>query len=207
MLKKIYFLLVLLAFSSVSFSKEKSPPSPPLLDHDKLYLEMVLGKADQDTEYEQYSVSGDSFSVSLRSGYSFNEYVAVELGYTALGKSESERIADTGHTLTSEISPSSLDVGIKGVLPITEQFFVNARVGVANWRYDLEIVDEQDPDNKVTGGDSGRDVYYGGGIFYKPNDTFYLGFEYTVYEFDIVAQESKASHSINNIGLLFGAKL
>lgn len=209
-LKPISFFAVFLFYSALASAQQNSDTehSPPLLDHEKIYIELALGAASQKTEGQQgLSLSGDSFSLGVRSGYAFNRYFSAELGYSLHGTSEAEDQGSAGNTVTSKISPSSIDAAFKATLPLSDQVFISARAGMANWSYSVELSDTAAPNSVYTGEDSGYDPFYGGGIIYKPNDVFYFGLEYSAYEFDFRIQGVEETHKINTIAALFGAKI
>lgn len=216
----IYFLAIITFFSSASNAQDSSDAipqsdagvgskhSPPLLDHEKLYVDFLLGLAKQETEGQQgLSFSDDSFSFGLRSGYSINPYLAAELGFAFHGTSEAEGQVSASSTTKSKISSSSINAGIKATLPLSDQFLVSASVGMARWSADIELSDAAAVGAPYKGEDSGYDPYYGGSFVYKPNETFYFGIEYTAYEYDYRVQSVEMTQSIDTIALLFGTKI
>lgn len=217
-MRYIFFLVVVTFFSSVANGQNQSdepnqlnnasPHSPPLLDHDKVYVELLLGLTKQETEYPQdLSLSGDGLSFGLRSGYIITPYLAAELGYVFHGTSEAEGATATGSNIKSKISSSSINAGLKAALPLSEQFLINASVGMAYWSADLELTGVTATGGPYTGEDSGYDPYYGGSLIYKPNETFYFGLEYTAYEYSYRVQSVEMSQNISAVALLFGTKI
>lgn len=168
LLKFIYAFSVLVLWSSASMAQDtpNNQPSPPLLDQDKMYAEFFVGRAEQELEDPTgVTFSGDGLLFGLRSGYSFNRYLAAELGFSMHGKSESDVPVSASETVTSTMSSSSFDAGFKATLPLFDSFFINARAGMAAWQYDIELTSSLTPDTPYEGEDSGYDPYFGGAWF------------------------------------------
>ena len=153
------------------------------------FLEAGVGNTTfKTTNTSGWTLDNKDTSYSILGGYNVNPYVGLEAGYLNLGK-ESGSIAGTisgnayGKLLvvtgTVNVTGDAKGwlFGVRGTLPINDQFSLNGRVGLYNW----------DSDVKVTANAAGT---WGGTAFaanatasqsYSKTDTYYaLGAKYSV---------------------------
>lgn len=141
--------------------------------------ELLLGTTTQEVDGDD----GDDLSIGLRGIYSINANVGVELSYQNYGEADWTYNDSFGDTINEEVSSNSLNVGIKGVLPLKNGFSLNARLGIALWNIDFDATDSSLPGETFSGDDSGNDIYYGVGGQYTINEKAIIGIEYTLSEF------------------------
>jgi len=193
-MKKYVVVAGALCFFSVNVSAESG-----------FSADILVGNANQETEIgEVASVSGNSFSVGLRTAYALNEYVAAELSYLHYGEMEDSFLDVFNDTITEKVETSSLNLGLKGSLPIRNGFSLLGRAGVSRWNYDVEESDSAFPGEVYKGSDDGVDVYYGVGAEYRASTNIRVALEYTNLTLDGTINGVEIDHSINNIALSLG---
>ena len=143
--------------------------------------EILLGSTDQEVNGD----SGSDTSFGLRGTYNINPNVGVEFSYQNYGEADWTYIDGFGDTINEKTASDSLNLGIKGVLPLQNGFSLNARLGIAFWNVDVDITDSSLPGQTFSGDDSGNDIYYGIGGQYTINEKFIIGIEYTLSEFGV----------------------
>ena len=81
------------------------------------------------------STDETDFGFKVYGGYQFNQYFAVEGGYTNLGKAKSHTVFTSGGSGTAdgEWKSYSIDVSALGILPLGNQFALFGRAGVSLW--------------------------------------------------------------------------
>lgn len=141
------------------------------------------------------SPSLNSDSVGFRLGFKFTENFSLELSkqdhgevvhqFTTTIPSTPSLVCclssntDTIYEAEIPINTGSIRFGVKGELPLLENFSINARLGVAHWEYDNFT-----PQRVASGVDSGtaksgNDIYYSLGAEYKWTKNLYIGIEYS----------------------------
>ena len=131
---------------------------------------------------ETVNLSGDSMSAAIKLGYQFGQYFAVELGHNKYGNLDGFDIDEFGDAVIDKIESSSSTVGIKGLLPLFDDFSVFARLGIANWDFEASSTNSSLPNELVLIKGDGNDIYYGVGAEYRINETFSIGIEYSVID-------------------------
>jgi hypothetical protein len=164
-----------------------------------LYLEVMVGNAEQTEKFEGLSdISADETSVGFRVGYNILEYLAVELGYHDYGEADDTVSDGFGGSSDEKIETTSVNFGLKGILPLTNGFSLNARLGVFQWDYEYNS-------NSVgfsgSGDDDGTDIYYGIGGAYQITEVIGLGIEYTVMDHEASIEGFKFDRELENIAL------
>lgn len=141
----------LLAVSSAAFSE--------------FYVGGSLGQAD-------FEPGDAQTSLELKTGYRFNNYIAVEGYYLDLGKSEQT-------TLFGNVENELDGVGLSvlGIYPINEQFEVYGKLGIYAWDSSVEI------SGNVEDSVSDEDFVYGIGAAWKVNDMVKLNLGYDTVSF------------------------
>jgi len=142
--------------------------------------EILLGSTDQEVSGD----SGKDTSLGLRGTYNINPYIGIELSYQYYGEAEWSYPNGYGGTVNEKTDPNSINLGIKGVLPIKNAFFLDARVGMAFWTLDVDIIDSRLPSFNFGGSDSNIDMYIGLGVHHTLNEKFIIGIEYLYSKFD-----------------------
>ncbi|MBT78804.1 MAG: hypothetical protein CL587_00230 [Alteromonadaceae bacterium] len=106
-------------------------------------------------------------------GYRFNRYLAVEGSVIDFG--------DYGNNL-SRADTDGWTAGVKGILPITNQFSVYAKAGQLWWDTDYSV-------NGVSGSYDDESLFIGAGVAYNITENFLVNAEYTVYDADLDAND------------------
>ncbi|KFZ36585.1 membrane protein [Shewanella mangrovi] len=117
--------------------------------------------------------SDDPFAWEFFSGYSFNQYVAVEIGYRQLGHADWVDYANNHN----DISVKGGTIGVVGTWPLRNNWSLNAEAGGYIFTNH----------NRVNHGDADyyhQSVapYYGVGVGYDINENFRLSAKYRRYE-------------------------
>lgn len=180
-----------------------------------VYTTTSFSETKNETENDPKAFSEGSTSFGLRLGYKFNNYVALELGHHQYGESTDNYVDDFGDTINDKVDSSSTSVGIKGMLPLTDELSLFARAGMAKWNFKASSTDSSIPDEQEAPvKENGNDIYYGAGVEYRFTDTISLGIEYSVlnmgwelsesgtYEDFSYTAESKVNYKVENIALL-----
>ena len=143
---------------------------------DNFYIGGSVGQSDADDICDGSSCDETDTAYKIFGGYQFNKHFAVEGFYTDLGEfSES----DAGIDIVAEAD--TFGVAFVGILPLSEQFDLFAKVGVHRW--DIEVVGKGGS-TVVTGDDSGTDVMYGVGASYSLTDSVAIRAEWENYSGD-----------------------
>jgi len=153
----------------------------------KLSGELQVGQTAQLLD----SGGGNAISYGIRGAYNFDKYSGIELAYLYYGSTE---FAFPGSTAPSEyvqqrLTPQSVNLGIKGGLPLPMGFSLNARIGVSLWHLgnDGTIVNRTTrvTSSVLSNPDSGINVYFGISGQYNFYDNLYIGLMYEHTEFPI----------------------
>ncbi|MFC1750416.1 porin family protein [Pseudomonadota bacterium] len=171
--------------------------------------ELLFGTADQKTEISSLSSSssGDDTSIGIRGAYQFNERIAIELAFHNYGETDDTYIDSFGDTINDKIETTSINIGVKGVLPLENGFSLAGRLGVAMWDYTLNETDSSLPGFVINSEDDGTDIYYGIGAQYDFNEKVFVGMEYTITEMDVsLFGIVAADHEVKNFSLSVGSK-
>lgn len=140
--------------------------APSFADEPRFGLFGALGQADHDLP----GLSESATSFALGGEYKFSENFALEGRYDDYGTAEYRAFGES-----ADISASSFGVGVKGLIPLNEQFSVFAKIGFASWDLEADGDDE-----------SGSDLYYGFGAQYMATEQLGLGIDYTMMDAEIV---------------------
>ena len=165
-----------------------------------------------ETETEVFSESETALkdkgttSFGLRMGYQFNDYIAIELGHQQYGEVQHKSLDEYEDTINSKAKSSSISAGIKAILPLSDDFSLFSRAGMAKWDVKMTVTDSSAPDEIFILKQDDNDIYYGIGAEYHFNDTVSVGLEYSVLDMSwsesTVASESNEyySYSVNGNG-------
>ncbi|HEY7772086.1 MAG TPA: outer membrane beta-barrel protein, partial [Marinagarivorans sp.] len=93
-----------------------------------------------------------------------------------------------------EASLTALGLGIKGIIPLNDQFNLYAKFGFASWDLEGKIDGEK-------GSESGSDIYYGFGAQFFANDNVALSVEYSMLT---AGAEGNIDYDVTNIGVSLG---
>jgi len=170
------------------------------------FSEVLIGqsqhKADSslktDLSEEHYASSLDADSFAFRLGAKLTDNISIELAKHDHGKVINEfsfsvptSVSPTGEYLPPEfdtvyevrmpIDIESLRLGVKGEWDLSADFSLNARLGLAHWKF------KSSSPGRLTAlgpysdsGESGNDIYYAIGGEYKFTENLYVGLEYSL---------------------------
>lgn len=173
---------------------------------------VVSGTLEGENFLERDTFSTDNTtSYGLRVGYQFIDFIAIELGYSEFGEADNTFIDDFDDTITQRFGLTAVTLGVKGILPLTNNFSLNARLGMASWDFSAEFQDSSVPGEVENLSKSGEDLYYGVGMEYSFSNSFYTGLEYSITNFDWSERDlegfsSKIEGENSNIALSVGFK-
>lgn len=182
---------------------------------------------------ENYSSSLNSDSFAFRLALKFYENFSIELSKHDHGESVNNIIDsiptmappnlsggfvflppehDTVYEVIRPIDLESIRIGIKGEMELLTNLSINARLGLAHWKYkkfspqSLILFNPTNYNDK-----SGDDIYYSLGAEYKFTENFYLGMEYSLFKIDensVLNEEISSSykHTVKDVSLVIGWK-
>ena len=193
-MKKILFGMLLTSFTL------------PALADSPFSIEAIVGNAYQELDFGGGETpEGDDISVGLRAAYSFNENVAVEFAYFDYGIAEDNYVDSFGDDIHDELKSSSMNLGLKGSIPLASNMSVFGRFGFARWDWEITETDSSFPGEEFNGDDSGTDLYYGVGMDFKLSEQVKLGAEFTYLEMDIDAGDnSSVDNEVRNFAIFVG---
>ncbi len=134
---------------------------------------------------DDYSYSKNTTTYSLGAGFEFNKFFALELAYRDLGN-----VTDRGNYLEEGVqynyrdktSASALQASIVGSLPISEEFSLFGRVGVAEIDIDYDSVETSGSSTwSDSDSDSESKALFGIGASYKITPQIALRAEYSQF--------------------------
>ena len=162
------------------------------------YNGTYMGESFTEIEAEKESLLNESgTSFGIRFGYQFNDYIAVELGHHQYGEADEKYVDKYGDNIHNKLKSSATSVGIKGILPLSDDFSLFARAGIAKWDMKLTVSDSSAPDETYVLKDDNNDLYYGLGAEYNFSETVSLGLEYTMLDMDWNLYRSESSQDFN----------
>ena len=126
-------------------------------------------------------------SFAIGGEYKFNSNFSIEVRYDDYGTAEFRAYETDTISYAFDISGSSFGAGVKGIIPLNEQFNLFAKIGLASWNLDTAGGDE-----------SGTDLYYGFGAQYMATEQFGLGLDYTMLDTEIV---DGVDYELSNLSL------
>lgn len=156
------------------------------------YIGAEIGSGKWDTDFQEDfndgSLGGGSFrqgdiAGGIRLGYQFDERLAGEIAYRGLGKSSYEGESIGGAfwcegSVEAEIKASAIDVTVLGNLPISDNWSLLGRVGMARWDAKASFSDNC---GSGSASDKGTDFTFGGGFQYERNAQNALRLEFQQY--------------------------
>jgi len=148
------------------------------------YLGVSLGNA----KYDEFDDS--SAALSLFGGFHINEVLAVDFGWANLGEASQE---------TAKAEVSVLQVALLGKLPVSTDFSLFGKVGLARWEYDLNTT-------SLSGSDDDINVYFGIGADYHISGRSAVRFSADFYNMKPTISNTtltKENISLFSIGYLF----
>jgi OOP family OmpA-OmpF porin len=142
-----------------------------------LNLSIDAGQAEsRDVCSNVTNCESDDTTVRAALGYSFNEMLGLEVGYTSFGtvfdSSQNNNTAFFG----GKQEANAFTASVLGTFPVGERFGIFGRVGAARFDNDKEVQGVPvDDDNRTK-------PYFGAGVKFGLSDNFALRGEYQVYK-------------------------
>ena len=140
----------------------------------------MLGFAEQELSDSNLSISGDDRSYGARLTYAFNTSFAIEFSYQNYGEAEDTFVDSFGDTIKDRWESDALSVGIKGSLPIGEDFNLIGRLGISKWDIKFTETDSAFSGVIFSATDERNDIYAGVGIEFNINETIFSNIEFTM---------------------------
>ena len=177
-LKSMILATVAAALATPAFAKEHEQ------EQTDFYVQPFVGSFTINDYCDRFSRCDDTkISLGLNGGYQFNEFVALEAGFLfASGFDVS--IYGGRTTVTSDVSIFSL--GGRGKYPISDIFFLTAKMGMHSWEIDA---DANIGSSSFGLGEDGLDPYLGAGVGISHRQLSFLaeGTFYIIDEGDVDA--------------------
>lgn len=107
---------------------------PSFADNFYVFGDVGNGKMEIDAE-DDYTFSKTDTTFSFGAGYEFNKFAALEVAYRDLGEIKDSGFYSDGvddYFYTSKLSATALQASLVGKLPISDDFNLFGRVGVAS---------------------------------------------------------------------------
>lgn len=132
---------------------------------------------------ESCDESDTSFGIS--GGYQFNKFIAVELGYSDLGKIKySQRYSGVGidYGFNADFKAKTLDLSALVSLPLNETFELFARAGIVRWDADASSNEWLNAaSSSDSASDDGIDSFGGLGVQVNITESVFARAEYRLY--------------------------
>lgn len=159
---------------------------PALADNFYVFGDLGQGKMEIDAGND-FTLSKNSTTYSIGAGYNVNQFFAIELAYRDLGNIKDRNNYFDGvdnYTQTDKLSATALQASLVGSLPISDEFSVFGRVGVATIDADFKssyaYADGNNPDPETSSESKTRGLI-GVGASYKIAPQVTLRAEYNQY--------------------------
>ena len=145
---------------------------------DSFYVGGGIGQSyvEEDNVFAGEDFDEEDFGFKLFGGYRFHKNFAAELDYLDFGEPD-----DTILGVKSEIDLYALALYGVGILPLTEQFELFAKLGVAYWDADAKV---SLLGVSVSDDEDGTDIAYGLGASFAFTDQFAVRVEYEGVDVD-----------------------
>jgi len=174
-------LALCLTLSSTSVLAEPETAAPPV------YVAFSIGTSfveEDNVGLDGEDFDDDDFGFKFAVGYRLHKYVAVELSYLDFGETEDDFfVPDAGGDINLESDIKAAAAHAVFILPLSKQFELMAKAGVARWDVEAEAslgaVSASDDEE-------GTDFAWGVGASYALNQNFALRLEYDRVEIETV---------------------
>lgn len=171
------------------------------------YTQLMVGLADQETDFSGFKLTGDDISYGVRVGYRLNEIAAFDISYQNFGVARDTFLDASSNKITESFETKSVNIGVNGIFPIENGFSINTRLGLAMWTYTLDETDSSKPGQVIRFEDDGYDVYYGMGAQYAIGRHVYIGMEYTIVDIGLsLTGGLSPDHQVSNTAMFIGVK-
>jgi OmpA-OmpF porin, OOP family len=168
--------------------------------------EVLLGIADQKLTAEDFSTSGDDTSFGVRGAFQLSKNFALEVAYRNNGETSDKYVDDFGDNINDMLSSTELNLGVKAIIPVSDVFSFNGRLGFSMWDAKVEETDSAFPGETFKASDDGNDLYYGVGIQYSISSKVFIGAEYLVTKMEVSDNGVSGDFDVENMSLSLGFK-
>ena len=161
----------------------------------------IFGAVGQ-ASHDYYDIDESDTSLAFGGEYRFNTNFAIEARYDDFGTA-TYNATDEYSTSQVEYSSSAFSGGVKGMLPLSEQFSLFAKVGLSSWDIDGKVSATSNVLNYSGSSSesvSGTDFYYGFGGQFLINESLAIGLDYIMLTADIDLEDA-GNYDINNLSL------
>ncbi|WP_170106872.1 porin family protein [Agitococcus lubricus] len=166
-------------------------------------IDLVLGKSTHEADYDSMQFLSESdTAITIRGSYAITPYIGVELGYSDHGEVDTSYVDGFGDFITDKFSVTSLNLGLKGTIPLDDKFSLNARLGMSDWSMDIEEKDSSFPGITFQYEEDGTDMYYGIGLQFQATPQLRIGVEYT--KTSLEPSDSDVNYDITHSALSLG---
>jgi OmpA-OmpF porin, OOP family len=146
---------------------------------------------------------------SLFAGYRFNDYFALEAGYTNLGTSEyrAEGLIDVPGpgfaeaNMGIDFEATGISAGLIAGVPLGETFDLHGSLGLLFSKTEITVMGGSggfDASDSVSGND--QDVFYGAGLGWRVGKSVSLSVDYHLYK-DVGSEDDTGETDINSVTL------
>lgn len=171
----------------------------------------AVGQAKHELKADNNGIDDSDTSFTLGGEYRFNSNFSVDVRYDNFG-AMNYRYADDFSSVDIDYAMTSFSSSVKGILPLSEQFSLFAKVGISRWDIDVDLSATQDNINysySESFSDSGTDFHYGFGGQFAINNNLVIGLEYTMFSAGVSNDSdpedtSSADYDISNLSLSLG---
>lgn len=159
---------------------------PVMADNFYVFGDVGQGKTEIDGS-DDYTFSKTATSYSLGAGYNINKFFGVELGYRDFGETKDhfDGVNGTDHyDSVDKYDVTAWQASVIGKLPISNEFNLYGRVGLANIKVDYEAADYYpDGNNPIpyTNSETKTKALIGVGASYDITPQFAVRAEYNQY--------------------------
>jgi len=172
----------------------------PVLAESNFSGELLVGRADQKSLVDGYGDTSEAdLSLGIRAALKVNPNIAFELAYQDYGTAE-----DSIETISTEVSSSAVNLGIKGIVPFEGGFSLHGRIGLSLWEAEIKA---SSSGATAKADDNGSDLYYGMGFQYDISPVFVVGLDYAYTDMDVSLNRfPNVDHEVKNLSLSLGYK-
>lgn len=132
-----------------------------------------LGSADLSADFDGFNFDASDRTASLYGAWHPSDNLSLEVGYQTFGE-----FTEVAGATTARIKADGFTLGVRGVLPLSQRFSLEGRLGSFFWDGNASINDV----TQATPSDT--NLFLGGGAAWQLNDTFSLTASWTRFNLD-----------------------
>ena len=119
------------------------------------------------------------FAYRLASGYNFNDNVALELGFTDYSNSKTKVELNGNSEKLATVKPYTVELLVKGTVPVSEEFFVYGKTGFAYTHVDFKGNEDVTGEKAKTASSIAYRPVMAAGAGYKVNEQVSVDLSYS----------------------------